>query len=210
MKKIIKILIYWVYLLLVWGIFRLFFKLDNVVEELVIKPLVWGWPIVGWQLWGNKKDRVKLFSGNMMKAVGGGIGLGLLFFGVMLLANWLKAGILFGQNAFAGLNSSEIVTLGLATAIVEESVMAGFVLQNLKSVFKNEGLAVSLTAVINASLHIPIALFIYGYFGFNLLGFLAIVGLVGVGKYYLMLRTDNIWAPIVAHWIWGIAIWALG
>src|SRR4030065_2054902 len=135
-----QILIYWIYLLVVWGMFRLLVRLPALHEELVIKPLVWVWPILGWRFGG--KIKVKLMAGETLKAIGGGLALGLAFTGIIGLANWIKSGLVLGKPLVLDLSGAEIVTLGLATAIVQEVVFSGVILMELKRLFKNETVAI--------------------------------------------------------------------
>lgn len=203
-----KIFLYWVYLLVVWGLFRLTIRLPSLLEEMVIKPIVWGWPILGWQLVG--KNKVKVFSGNMLMAVIKGAGLGLAFVGVMIVAKWIKAEYQFGGRfPYLNLDASEVVTIGLATAIVEEMVFAGFILGRLKQVIKDNYPALLITTVMFTAINLPIAFFIYGYTGWQVVGFAAIVALAALARYWLMLDTKNLWSPIVAHWFWIVAAWTL-
>ncbi len=204
-----KIIVYWIYLLIVWGVFRLTIRLSLLEEEMIIKPLVWGWPIVGWHMLGREK--MKLFGGSIFKAMMEGLVLGGMFVGVIVSANLVKVGgVIAGTRLMTGLSAMEIVTMGLATAIVEEVVFAGFILGKLGKLMKNDLGSLILTTIMYASLHIPIGLFVYGYLGWNLTGFLAIVALAAVARFWVMQRVGNLWAPIIAHWVWGLTVWAIG
>lgn len=203
-----RILLYGVYLLVTWGLFRLTIRgIPPLLEEMIIKPIVWGWPILGWRVLG--KEKINLFSGVMFRAVLEGVGLGAGFVLVIVAANLVKSGAIVGQPILTGLSAQEIVTAGLATAIIEELVFAGFILMKLSKTL-GESAGLMLTTIMFTLINLPIAMFVYRYQGMGLVGFAVIVMLTASARYWLMLRTKNLWSPVVAHWIYGIAIWALG
>ena len=50
---VFKVLVYYVYLLMAWGLFRLLVRLPDIIEELWFKPVVWMFPL--WWLWLREK-----------------------------------------------------------------------------------------------------------------------------------------------------------
>src|SRR4030042_494825 len=88
------------YLLLVWGLYRLFVKLPDEIEELVIKPVIWLVPV----FYFLKKERLGLSSlgitgERLFPAIYFSLGLGAFFVIEALILNFLKhGGLSFGAN----------------------------------------------------------------------------------------------------------------
>ena len=202
----LKVLMYYVYLLTAWGLFRLLIRLPEVIEELWFKPVVWMLPL--WWLWSREKRRVNLFKGSVKGALVWGMSLGLLYGLVAWLAGWSKYGeIRLDSEAMGWL---DVAGIGLVTAVTEEVVFSGYLLQKIKGFVVSEWMAITLTGLGFALLHLPIAIFVYGYGGGEMLGFLVVIMLMAMGNYWVMMRTRNVIAPILSHWWWGVAIYVFG
>jgi membrane protease YdiL (CAAX protease family) len=104
----------------------------------------------------------------------------------------------------------DVVGIGLVTAVTEEVVFSGYLLQKIKGFVVSEWMAITLTGLGFALLHLPIAIFVYGYGGGEMLGFLVVIMLMAMGNYWVMMRTRNVIAPILSHWWWGVAIYMFG
>lgn len=202
----LKVLMYYVYLLTAWGLFRLLIRLPEVIEELWFKPVVWMLPL--WWLWSKEKKRVSFFEGSVKKALLWGMGLGLLYGLVAWLAGWSKYGEIRLDSEVMGW--LDVVGIGLVTAVTEEVVFSGYLLQKIKGFVVSEWMAITLTGLGFALLHLPIAIFVYGYGGGEMLGFLVVIMLMAMGNYWVMMRTRNVIAPILSHWWWGVAIYMFG
>jgi len=202
----LKVLMYYVYLLAAWGLFRLLIRLPEVIEELWFKPVVWMLPL--WWLWSKEKKRVSFFEGSVKKALLWGMGLGLLYGLVAWLAGLSKYGEIRLDSEVMGW--LDVVGIGLVTAVTEEVVFSGYLLQKIKGFVVSEWMAITLTGLGFALLHLPIAIFVYGYGGGEMLGFLVVIMLMAMGNYWVMMRTRNVIAPILSHWWWGVAIYMFG
>jgi len=60
-KQLVRLGVYYFYLLLVWGSFRYWIRLPEVVEELWFKPVIWLLPLYWWRI--SLKGKPELFSG---------------------------------------------------------------------------------------------------------------------------------------------------
>lgn len=190
------------YLLVVWGFFRLLIRFPEAIEELWFKPLIWLVPVVG--IWLSQKKRVKIFEGNFKRAILYGLGLGVI---------WLVVGIAtslgrFGAISFLNreMNYLDILGAAVATAAVEELVFSGFIFQTILKEVKNEFSAILTSAVMFALIHIPIGLFIYKYSAGQMIGFLVVLGMVAGANFFAMARTRNVVAPILSHWLWTVVM----
>ncbi len=197
---------YYVYLLVAWGFFRLLFKLSDVTEEFWVKPLMWLIPLLG--IWLNEKDKIKFFKGNLLKAFLWGLGLGVI---------WIGMGAIIGLGRMNNFSLSfnktglmDILGAGVATAIVEELVFSGYIFQKVFQAVKDLWSAVLITGVMFALIHVPIGLFVYKYNAAQLMGFLIVIGLVQAGSSLLMSRSKNVIAPMIAHFMWTVAVTIFG
>src|SRR3990167_1877649 len=114
------------YLLIVWGFYRLIFKLPEEIEELFVKPVVWLVPI--FYLLG--KERLGLGSigitlKNLFPSVYFALGLGAIFVMEALVLNYLKYG---GLNFAANVGDKLLFAalwISFATAVSEEIAFRG-------------------------------------------------------------------------------------
>lgn len=200
-----RVFSYYSYLLVVWGFFRLMFRFPEVVEEVWFKPVIWLLPLF-W-VWFGDKERVKFFEGGKIKAILWGLGVGLVYAAVAALAEWGKMGGLV-KIEDSGWFWSDIVGLGLVTAISEEMVFSGYIFSSIWRLSKNLWMAMGMTAVMAALIHIPMAVFVLNYSVVQLTGYLTLVLLVSLGNAWVMSRTKNVLSPILSHWLWGVVVYA--
>ena len=155
---------YVVYLLLVWGVFRWWVRLPEVIEELWFKPVIWLTPWFWWY-WG-KKGKPELFSGNKLKAIVWGLLAGGLYF---LLVSLLRSDL---KVSF----SLNLIALGLVTAVVEELTLSGLFLGLWDEGWGKRMLHVWGVVLLSVGVHLPIVLFVYKWSGVDLLGQILLVG----------------------------------
>lgn len=204
-KQLRRVLAYYSYLLLVWGFFRLLFKFPDLIEEMWFKPVLWLLPLF-W-VWFGDKNRVKFFNGKWIKTLLWGAGLGVAYMAVAGIAAAGKKGVWMMPGMEAGaLAWMDVVGLGLVTAISEETVFSGYIFQRLKGESKNFWAAAVTTAILFAIMHIPVSIFVLNYNMTELVSYLWLVILVTLGNNWLMWKTGNVIAPIMSHWLWGVAI----
>lgn len=179
---------YVVYLLLVWGSFRYWISLPEIIEELWFKPVIWLMPWLWWYL--AKRGKPELFKGGLGRAlVWGLLAGGVYFLAVFLLRRDLGIGW-----------SVDIFGLSLVTAIVEEMTMSGLFLGLWDEEWgKKAGhlLGVMLLVVL---VHLPINVFIYKLAGIDLLGQVLLIGSVAGLNGWLRRKSENVISPILARW----------
>lgn len=194
-----RVVLYYLYLWIGWGLFRWLFSLPEAIEELWIKPVVWLLPI--WFLRAAEKERDRWFRGNIWKAGLAGLGLGVLYSGVTVLSRRM-AGV--EVESWLGVDRYGMVGVGLVTAIVEQLAFAGFIFYSLKERIESRwGVAVIVGALFGL-LHIPIGISLYGLHGWALALVVVLFGLIQIGNVWLVGETDNVLSAIMAHWLVGI------
>lgn len=192
-----------------WGLYRLVFRLPEEIEETLLKPMVF----IGAVLFVERPKRWLNFFCNVWGK--GDIGraglLGLLFgLGYVLfygIASFLTFGSLSLGSELANSLWVSFVTIGLATAVWEEWVFAGYIYQRLAQAWRSVWPARLTTAVLFALVHAPILIFWYKFTGNLLLFQLTLLFVLGLGNTVLMGLSKNLLAPILSHALWGIAIY---
>lgn len=203
-----KVGIYYVYLVLVWGMFRMLVKFPDLVEELWFKPIIWLLPLL--LLMMGAKKRIRFFEGSFTKAAMWGAGLGVVFVAIAIVSGLGKYGSLVLVDIGNVGRLLDVAGIGLATAITEELVFSGFIFQTLMKKMKKLWLAMATTAVMLAVVYMPILMFFHKLSTNQMMGTLAVVIVIALGNYWIMNRTKNVMAPILSHWIWGMAIFIFG
>ncbi len=197
------------YLLIVWGCYRLIFKLPEEVEEFIVKPVVWLLPV----FYLLNKERLGLASigishKNLFPSIYFALGLGAIFVMEALVLNYLKYG---GLNFAANIGDKILfASLGIsfATAISEEIAFRGYIFSRVWSSTGNEWLANLTTNGVWVLIHIPWLLFVQRLTPGPLLVNLLVTGAFGVGSAFVFARTKNILSSIFLHvlWAWPIIL----
>lgn len=202
-----NILSLYVFLFLIWGLYRFLFRLPEEIEEIVLKPLIWLGPLF-WLLFKEKENLASVgwrFQG-FFKSLFWGVVLGIIFALLGFLTHLVK----YQGISFVGLASLATpslflgaLALSLITAVSEETVFRGYFFNRLWQVLKNEGWANLLSSFGWVLIHLPITLFVFHYNLTQILIFLFLSFLYGVGAAFLFARTGTIVAPVLLHVFWG-------
>ena len=197
------------YLFVVWGLYRMLFKLPVELEELLIKPLVWLIPLFIFL----KKEKLSLSSlgitsKNLFPAIYLSLSLGILFAIEGVLVNLVKyKAIDFSANL--GENSFLIALLiSFTTAISEEITFRGYIFNRFWYVLGSEWIANLISSFGWALIHIPIAVFWWELSLVGVLGYLVLTMIFGIGSAFVFARTKNVFASIFLHlfWEWPIVL----
>lgn len=192
-RNLKRLLFYFIYILSVWGSFRYFVRLPEVIEELWFKPVIWLVPLFWWQL--SLENKIRFFEGGWGKTFLLGFLGGLIYFVVLKL---------FVQTQFGfDVNKAGIA---LVTAVVEELTFSGFVLSLLILETKKEGMALGLMALGFALIHLPINLFVFHLPVQALAGAFLLAFFVGLINGFLRLRSNNVLSAVLAHFIYLILV----
>lgn len=195
--------IYAAYILIVWGFYRLIFKLPDEVEELFVKPVIWLLPI----LFILKKEKLnfKSLGFNFEKffpVIYSIFGLGVIFVIEALIVNYMKYGIFsFGAN-IGTLPFTSAIGLSFATAFSEEIAFRGYLFNRVWLVTKNEVLANLSTNAVWVLIHVPVSIFVLKMAPSAALIYLGITAIFGIGAAFIFARTKNVFASILLHVLW--------
>jgi len=194
-KGLRRLLLYYLFILLVWVAFRYFISLPDVISELWFKPVIWLVPLFWWQI-SDEKHRIALFRGDINKTLFWGLGLGLFYYSLVKLIT---------KTAWFDLDFNRL-GIGLATAVVEEVTFAGIILSRLVSFSKKEGASLAVMALMYSLIRLPINLFVFKLSLVSLLGTMGLAFFIGVVNGFSRLKADNTLAAIMAHFFYLQAV----
>lgn len=204
--EIKKISLYFVYLLTVWGFYRLLFILPEVQEGLILKPIIWLIPL--FLMIRHDKDKqmaLGIYFQNTKKTLILLISLCAVFIFVGFLGNFLKySSITLSSNI-----SSEVLAgllLSIAVAITEEIVFRGYFLSKLVALTQREIASNIITTTGWVLIHLPAAVLDLRLSAENLIIYLILISLYSFGVGIVYLRTKNILAPIFLNVFWQLPI----
>ena len=191
------------YLVIVWGFYRLLFKLPDEIEELVVKPIVWLAPLIFFL----GKERLGLSSlgftfKNLFPSIYLSLGLGAIFVIEALLINFVRyKGFNFGANLGA-LPFMTSLGLSFATAFSEEVAFRGYIFNRFWKGLKSEWNANLITSALWALIHVPVTFFVWKLDPASALIYLVLTTIFGMGSAFVFARTGNILSSILLHVLW--------
>ncbi|MDP3994907.1 MAG: CPBP family intramembrane metalloprotease [bacterium] len=191
------------YLLIVWGCYRLIFKLPDEVEELFLKPIIWLVPLV----FLLKKEREGISSlgitlKNLFPAIYFSLGLGAIFALEAVVLNFAK----YGSFVFAANIGDKFIlsSIGLSfvTAFSEEIAFRGYIFNRVWKALGNEWIANLATSMAWGLVHVPVAIFVFKLDFPAAVVYLLLTTLFGIGSAFVFARTKNIFGSILLHVLW--------
>ncbi len=197
-----------VYIFVVWGLYRLIFRLPEPIEEIIFKPLVF---IGAVMLVERPRSYQKYFGeiwgrGDVVRAAFLGLLLGVGYIIFYAVSSLISAGNLTLESAPAGQSWLVFLGLGAVTAVWEEWAFTGYILGGLSQALSKKWLARSLTAALFALVHLPALIFWHKFTGSSLGFQLFSLMILGLGNAILMGYSKNLLAPVISHTLWGAAI----
>jgi len=205
MKKINKksVFFYSIYLVITWTLYRRFFNFSNTVEEFLIKPIVWLFPL----FYLIKKEGLDLKSlGITLKRIFPSIALSLsigsLFVAEALAINYFKYG---GFNIGANLGTDPILLsliISFATAFSEEIAFRGYIFTRFWALSKSELLANVMTTFVWTLIHVPVVSFVWHLSFSASLTYFFLTAVFGFGSAFIFARSKNIFSSILLHFLW--------
>ncbi len=199
----------WAWILLVWSLYRYFFKLPEWADEFIFKPLVFVVPVF-WYVRNKEKESLATLGltwRNFFTSVYIGLGFGIVFALEGLVTHAIKYGKLdvnpiaaFQQYGFF------LLILSLATAVTEEILSRGFVFNRLYEKTKNLAYSSVLSSVMFVLLHVPILVTMTKLQGTTLVLFLVTDLVLAMANSLLFYNTGSLVAPILVHIFWNMTV----
>ena len=178
-----------IFVFVVWTCYRLIFPENLLLEDLILKPLVWLVPVFIVTRFKNLGFSTK----NINKNICIGLAVGLLLALERVYVNKLTPSF-----------SYIIIISAFFIAVTEEIFFRGYLLNRWLEKFKNPLIPLILNGLFFTLTHIPIAIFVYHYYGYSLFTYLLTNFVSGFVDIYLFYRTKSIIAPITNHFVWNI------
>ncbi len=202
----------WAVILIVWAIYRTYFKMPQWFDEFIAKPLVFVLPVYYYIRTVDKKPFFPSIHLNLKpKVVMGDLFNSLVIGGVFLLtailAVYIRSQKLIFLNHFPGLvNLLVIIVMALATGITEEILSRGFVLTKLYEESKNIYTSTFFASVLFFFIHVPILFTDPRINGRTLLMFMTTDLLLSMINGLIFLQRKSLTTPILIHAFYNIIV----
>lgn len=194
--------------LVLWGLYRLLFRLPTNFEEVILKGFVFGLPVLvvarryQWRL-----VDLGISSKRLTLSVYGGLALGIMLGVVGQLGNILRhQGLQWSQWGLTSETLGGFIVLSLVTAFWEQLLFCGLFLRMTQDILSDEWKQAWVVAILFVVLHVPALIFIQQFVGFDMVVALLLLLLLQLGNVILRLRFDNLIAPIMAQALWGVTV----
>lgn len=209
-KKLQLVSRLYIFIFVVWGLYRLIFRLPENVEEIILKPLIWLLPVlyIVFKIEKRGADSLGYTAKNFKRAIGRGLVFSIVFLIVGICLNYLK----YGHFSFSNLPSKDVfwpaLFLSFITAISEETVFRGYIYNRMAEILKNEWIANFISSIGFCLVYLPVSVFVYHYNLPQVIIFLILVFLSSVGSGLMFAWTGSIWSSILIHvfWTWPVIL----
>jgi len=202
----------WAVILIVWSIYRTYFKLPEWFDEFIAKPAVFVLPVL---VYIRSVEKKEILSGlfinknfkNFIKEFFISFGIGLILLTTALFSVYLrfKKVVLFGR--FPEFNQFGLIVLtALATGITEEILSRGFVLKRLYEESRNVYSSTFFASILFFFLHVPILFASAKINGSMLLVFMVTDLLLSMVTGLIMLQRKSLTVPIFIHAFYNIVV----
>jgi membrane protease YdiL (CAAX protease family) len=200
----------WGWVLLIWSLYRYFFKFSEPVDEFIFKPLVFVVPVL-WYVFKKEKrtfGSIGLTSNNFLKSLIFGLSFGLVFFFEGVMANSLQNGkfSLIPINYFGVTEIIVLLILTMATSLWEEILNRGFLFNRIFEKTKNLPYSVVISSVLFILLHVPILVTSLKLQGMMLILFFMTNFILALTNCILFYNTGSIVAPVLVHLFWNMTV----
>lgn len=200
----------WGWIVLVWALYRYFFKLPEWADEFIFKPMVFALPVIWYVRTREKRglSSVGLTGKNLFTSIYIGLGFGFVFAIEGLFANAIKYGKIeiMPIAAFQEYGLGMLLLLSAATAFSEELLSRGFVFTRLIEGKKSLIYAAAMSTLMFVVLHVPILAFSSKLTGVVLLMFFVTDFVLGFANALLLYNTGSLIAPILVHVFWNMTV----
>lgn len=194
-ERVKRLWYYYIYLVLMWGSFRYFIRLPEVVEELWFKPVLWLIPLFWWNL--ALREKVVMFGKKWGQSLLLGLMVGVFYFLIL---------------KFKSLGSFQVdfnlMGIAFATAVTEELTFSGFVAGYLEKIRRGKMFNLIMVGLMTAVIRLPILLFVYQATREEILGVMLVALASGVINAWIRVRSGNVAGSVLARL--GMNLAALG
>jgi hypothetical protein len=207
-----KALNLWAVILIIWAIYRTYFKLPEWFDEFIAKPLVFVLPVIIYIRSVEKKEILSsLFINknfkNFIKEFFISFGVGLILLFTALFSIYLRSKKISLFTHFPSVNQFGLIFVtALATGITEEILSRGFILKRLYEESKNAYSSTFFASILFFFLHVPILFSNNRINGSMLLVFMVTDLLLSMVCGLIMIQRKSLTVPILIHAFYNIVV----
>lgn len=207
-----KALNLWAIVLIIWSIYRTYFRMPEWFDEVVAKPLVFVLPVLYYIVRIDRKKIMESLYINLKpkKILADfifSLAVGAIFLGTLALAMYLRFGKVNLPSSLPDVNVViYVVLLALATGVTEEILSRGFVLKKLFDESRNYFSSLFVSSMLFFVLHIPILFSNINITGNLLLTFMVTDVVLSVISGYLFLQRKSLTVAILIHAFYNIMV----
>lgn len=201
-----RVLTVFIFITLLWALYRYFFVMPEWADEFLAKPLIDLLPVLIVVIAIERKtvESLGILKYHFIPYVFLGLGIGLL----LLLESFLVRFVKYGTMTLPVLTPWNIVLnlfISFATAFTEETVFRGYFFRRLQWIWNNEYSANAVSSLFFMTAHLPLAVFSLHYAGWQLMNYCLLTYLFGVIFAFIFARVKTIVPSTVAHTLWNFA-----
>src|SRR3989338_1170323 len=208
-----QVFLVWFVIFLIWSFYRAYFNFPEWIDELVVKPVIFAFPILYLVLIREKGDLSELglkpSPKEFMADLYFGVFLGALFALEGLGANYLK----YGNFSFSPSQALKVTSgvgvfflLNLMTSVWEEILGRGYLYLRLYKITNNQFSASVTSSFLFLLLHIPIMFTRLHLTGSSLIIYPISILLLGITNCYLFSLRGSLPLPILLHAFWNMTV----
>ena len=203
----------WFVIFIIWAFYRAYFTLPEAIDEFIIKPLVFVFPVLYIVLIREKKKLKYLGLAPKLKDVMLdiyiGVIVGILFAGEGLFANYIKYGKLSFETITAFKVAGGVIPfliMNFSTSLWEEILARGYVYNKLQELSQNQFWAAISSSFLFLLLHIPIMFTRLHLSGVSLFIYPLSILILGITNCYLFSLRKSLVLPILVHTFWNMTV----
>jgi len=201
-KKITRVIIFFSYLLLAWGLYRALADFGYLWDELFFKPIIWLLPTLYLVKNIEKKKLITLglVFKKPLRSILLGIAISIFILGEYLLTFVLKGKqLVFNPEGIKGGYWILYFIACLSTGLVEEITFRGFFMTRINKIINDKLISNIMAGLLFFLIHLPILIFLQNQNTIGIVQFFVLSVSLGIIDGYVFWKTKGILAPIVAH-----------
>lgn len=208
-----RVLFVWFVIFITWAFYRANVILPEWVDEFIVKPIVFVYPVLIISLVYEKKKLSELgwFSSfkDFFLDLYIGVVIGIIFAFQGLAANYLK----YGRFSFEPILPTDpswgiiwLLLISLVTSFWEEILARGYLYQRLYKITKRQFQSAFFSTFLFFLLHIPILFTRLNLTGTSLIVYSFTVMLLGITNCYIFSLRKSLMLPILIHTFWNMTV----
>lgn len=206
LRRLLAPLTIWFAVTLTWGIYRSLFTQPEWLEELIFKPVVFVGPVM-FYLWKRERltwERLGVRTGSKKKILLWGFGFGLFLVAESVVVSLIKKQAVNGAFFTPG-SLTQATLVSLATAVSEEVLYRGFLLERVRKVVGSIFQANLLVSVLFSAAHLVMGYFVLHLSGIDMVSYLWLIFILGFADGFIYLETGSVLTPIITHSLWNLS-----